>query len=200
MKRNGRKDSLEKLSKKRRGRMNLENVILSTLAVTGIVTFAAMAPNAVRLLKHVDMDWISKRDPRQRLHECMSRMRRKGLVKFNERTRRYELSDSGTRRAEEIDVGTAKISAPLRWDRRWRIVMFDISEKRKPLRRSIARLISRLGFYRLQDSVWVHPYDCEEIIALLKLKKGVGLELRYVIADAIEYDKPIREHFDLPLQ
>lgn len=196
MKKYNKKTSLESEAKKRRRKTNLENIVFSTLAVTGMVTFSVMAPNAARLLKNVDTDWISKRDPRQRLYECMARMRRKGLVRFDEKTRRYALTEKGRGAANGVS-GEEPLPLPKRWDGRWRIVMFDIAEKHKPLRRHIARLVSQLGFYRLQDSVWVHPSDCEEVIALMKLERHMGTELRYVIADAIEYDKPLREHFGL---
>ncbi|MBI5470465.1 CRISPR-associated endonuclease Cas2 [Candidatus Kaiserbacteria bacterium] len=88
---------------------------------------------------------------------------------------------------------------PRRWDRRWRIIIFDIPEKKKNVRDRVRALVQRLGFFRLQHSVWVYPYDCEEIITLLKSDLKLGSQLLYMIVDAIEYDKPIREHFDLPL-
>lgn len=191
--------SLESYAKKRRIRTNLESVIFSTLAISGMVTFAMMAPNAVRLLKHMDTDWVAKRDPKQRLYECMARMRRKELIRFDEKTRRYALTGKGRRAAQKVST-EQPLPVPKRWDGSWRMVIFDIAEKRKPLRRHIARLVAQLGFYRLQDSVWVHPSDCEEIISLIKLEKHIGTELRYVIAVAIEYDKPLREHFGLPLE
>ncbi len=194
------KSSLEDTATKRRRRTSIENILLGTLTAAGAVTFAVMAPNALAVLKHIDTDWLSKRDPRQRLHESMSRMRRKGLVRFDERTRRYRLTDTGTQMARRIQNGTVRIAIPKRWDGRWRIVMFDINEQQRSLRRKIVSLVSSLGFYRLQDSVWIHPYDCEEIVAFLKTDLQVGKELLYVIADAVEYDKPLREHFRLPLR
>lgn len=54
-----------------------------------------------------------------------------------------------------------------------------------------------LGFVRLQDSVWVYPYDCEDLITLLKADLKVGKDVLYVVADRIEYDQPLRTLFDL---
>lgn len=75
--------------------------------------------------------------------------------------------------------------------------MFDVPERQHALRTRVRQLIVGLGFYRFQDSVWVYPYDCEEIIAMLKIELGVGNKLLYVVADAVEYDKPLRTHFGL---
>ncbi len=55
-----------------------------------------------------------------------------------------------------------------------------------------------IGFVRLQDSVWVYPYDCEDFIALLKAELKIGKDVLYAIADTIEHDKGIRRHFNLP--
>ena len=89
---------------------------------------------------------------------------------------------------------------PRRWDGKWRLVIFDIKEEHKYLRQKVRNLVSQFGFQRLQDSVWVYPYDAEEVIALLKANLKIGAEVLYVIADAIEYDKLLREQFDLPAE
>ena len=78
--------------------------------------------------------------------------------------------------------------------------MFDIPERQRSLRREVRSLLIQLGFYRFQDSVWVYPYDCEEIIMLCKLEFGTGNHLLYLVADAVEYDIKIRKHFNLPLK
>ena len=46
---------------------------------------------------------------------------------------------------------------------KWRVIIFDIPEKEK-MRLQISYLFKQSGLYRLQDSVWVYPYDCEDII------------------------------------
>ena len=55
-----------------------------------------------------------------------------------------------------------------------------------------------IGFVRLQDSVWVYPYDCEDFIALLKAELKIGRDVLYAIVDTIEHDKNLRQHFNLP--
>ena len=49
----------------------------------------------------------------------------------------------------------------------------------------------------MQDSVWVYPYDCEDILTLLKTDLGVGKYILYLIVDELENDKHLREFFDL---
>ncbi len=54
-----------------------------------------------------------------------------------------------------------------------------------------------LGFARLQDSVWVYPYDCEDLMALLKADLKIGMAVLYMIVEHIENDKHLRAHFSL---
>ena len=75
--------------------------------------------------------------------------------------------------------------------------MFDIREERKRLREKVRQTLISLGFKRLQDSVWVHPYDCEDIIMLLKSDFKIGKDLLYIIADTIENDTRLRKDFGL---
>lgn len=75
--------------------------------------------------------------------------------------------------------------------------MFDIPERRRRVRTRVRQTLTTMGFYRLQDSVWVYPYDCEELIILLKADFKIGKDLLYVIADKVEHDAPLKTHFGL---
>lgn len=54
-----------------------------------------------------------------------------------------------------------------------------------------------MGFVRLQDSVWVYPYDCEDFINLIKTDFKIGKDLLYIVADKIEGDKSLVKFFKL---
>lgn len=190
--------SLESQARTKRKRVQVEQIVLTSLTVVGILSFAALAPNAARLLKHVDVAWAHKRDPRLRVRETVHRLRKKGLLTWNTGKDRLELTARGRAEASRIKTGFIEIPKPRTWDGRWRMVIFDIREERRGLRIRVRYLLKRLGFFRLQDSVWVHPYDCEEIVTLLKHDFKIGRELLYIIADAVEYDLPLRKHFKLP--
>ena len=54
-----------------------------------------------------------------------------------------------------------------------------------------------IGFVRLQDSVWVYPYDCEDLIVLLKADFKIGKDVLYMIVDEMEGDTHLRKEFGL---
>src|ERR1041385_1028851 len=167
---------MEKTIRQKMRRNQMENIVLSTLAASGMLLVAVAAPNMLKLLKNVDLRWAQKRDPRRRIRETISKLKRKELIQFVtiEGKQRMRLTTKGSQLAEKIRIGDIKINKPRKWDGQWRIVIFDIPERKRALRDKVRSLVMRLGFYRLQDSVWVHPYECEEIITLLKADLRVG--------------------------
>lgn len=86
-----------------------------------------------------------------------------------------------------------------RWDGRWRLVMFDIPERRKSDRERLRNLMTESGFKLFQESVWIFPYDCEDVITLLKIDMRLGNTVRYGIMEKLENDTAFRRMFDLPL-
>ncbi|PIR83646.1 hypothetical protein COU18_03110 [Candidatus Kaiserbacteria bacterium CG10_big_fil_rev_8_21_14_0_10_51_14] len=190
--------TMEQASKKRTRRGHVERAILSSLAIAGVGFVAMTAPNALQLLKYVDPDWIVKRDPKQRIREAAHRLRKKKLVEFVHKDKRVYLriTEKGRVRLRSLSFGP--LPKPKRWDYKWRLVIFDIPEKKHGLRARARGIVAGFGFVRLQDSVWAYPYDCEEAIALLKAELHIGKDLLYIIADAIEYDTPLRKEFGLP--
>ena len=196
-----RKISLEQSARRRTRRGLIERAIIGTLAVGGMLTIAMMAPKVLSLLKQEHLDYVLPTNPNQRLQETMSRMKRKGWIRFEQiGSKRYpRLTVLGRKQVNRLLLGTLSIRKPLRWDRRWRMVIFDIEEHHKSDRTKIRRILQRLGFLRLQNSVWIHPHDCEELIALIKTDMRIGRDVLYVIADAIEFDRPLRQHFGLPM-
>ena len=179
----------------------IERALLSTLIIGGLMPIALAAPKVLTLLKSEYLESIMPEDPRQRLHETAARLKRKGWVVFEKHNGRNHLriTEKGTREMQRIRIGTYAIRQPKRWDGKWRMVIFDIPERRRVDRMKVYGILRNLGLYRLQDSVWVHPFDCEEIITLIKTDFRLGEKLLYVIADAIDYDRRVRDHFDLPL-
>ena len=124
-----------------------------------------------------------------------SKLSKKGLLRFNGKY--YELTEAGEKKLRLLELQGYKLAKPKKWDKKWRVIIFDIPEKKKNVREQVRNLFISAGFSRLQDSVWVYPYDCEDIIGLLKTDFGVGKNILYMIVDEIENDKYLREEFKL---
>lgn len=134
-----------------------------------------------------------------RVKTTLGRLATKGLIMFEDRgDKRYaRITELGKRVLEYESLRDKALRKPKRWDGRWRVVLFDIPERRRRVRNQLRRFMQEFGFVRLQDSAWIYPYDCEDIIALAKANFRIGADALYMIVEQLERDKHLREHFGL---
>ncbi len=177
------------------------NLILRTLAVSGMISVALVAPKTLTLLKKLDRGAANRKNLYRRITQAITRLEHAGLVQTSGQyaDRKVVLTDKGHAMIETVHANEYRIPTPAFWDGKWRVVMFDIREKRRKARSQLRSLLISAGFLRLQDSVWVYPYPCDEFISLIRahLKSGTGEMLSFV-AEALESDRKLREHFRLP--
>jgi len=188
---------LESEAREIRRKGYLQTAVLTTLAVTGLVLVAIVAPNTLQLLGKLGV--ISRL--RDQTSSALTRLARRGFVTFESiGGKKYaRITEKGRRfLVYEQQKAALAVGVKRRWDRRFRIVMFDISERRRSTRIRLRRTMRETGFLRLQDSVWVYPYDCEDFVALLKSDLHLGKDVLYTVVEKIENDAWIREHFKLP--
>jgi DNA-binding transcriptional regulator PaaX len=185
---------IEDKNRKRARKENLQKIILGTVAAAGVLAVSLVAPNVIGALGKLGILPNPRR--KEYVSSSASRLVKRGLMKFENGYYKLTLKGEGILRRWEIS--DYKINQPKRWDKKWRIIIYDMPEKKKGIvRRQIFSMFNEAGFYRLQNSVWVYPYDCEDIIGLLKTDFGVGREILYIIADEIENDKHLRSRFSL---
>lgn len=187
---------LEKRASKRRCREHLQKIILDTIATAGLLSIALVAPNVIGAMNKLGIPPNPRR--KEYVSSSASKLVKKGLLKFEDGY--YQLTKEGEKILTYWELSDYKFRKPKKWDKKWRIIIYDISEKKKgKIRRRLFDLLKIAGFYRLQDSIWVYPYDCEDIVGLLKTDFGIGKEILYIIADEIENDKYLRNYFNLPI-
>lgn len=178
-------------------KMAVQTALLRTLYIGGVLTVAVMAPKMLRLIGSPDRAKEHRKEMYGRIHAAKNRLKQRGLVKES-KNGRITLTKKGEAHIERALMHEYEIPAPVLWDGKWHVLLFDIREQRRKVRLQLRFLLQGAGFIRLQDSVWVHPYPCDEFVALVRahLSSGVG-ELRHITADALESDKVLREHFHL---
>jgi len=105
------------------------------------------------------------------------------------------LNEAGKKRALTYQVKNIQVPKPGMWDKKWRVVLFDIPEDEREARDAFRGHVDYMGFFCLQKSVWVYPFDCRNeidfIVELLDIKKYV----RFIIADHIDNEEHIKDFF-----
>ena len=169
--------------------------ILAIVGVTGILVTGAVCPNLLSLLRGS----CRRRYSYQSCRRALLAIDSKGwiLVKKSDEGVRIYLTKRGQAELLLYEQGGKRLKNNGRWDGKWHLLIFDIEEKRKCIRNMVRRALINLGLYRLQDSVWIYPYDCHAILELLRIKYRVWNEALYLRADHLDNDRSLCRHFGL---
>ena len=181
--------------------------ILLCLFTAGVIMVAATSPffliNIAREIKrnrkYIKKEIIKKLDERK-IAKALERLKRNRLIILSEKNGKFklELTKKGKRIVEEIQLEDMKIEKPISWDKKWRIVIFDIPEKYKRRARDALReKLQKMKFYQLQKSVWANPYPCEKEIQFLCEFFEITPYVNIILADNIYNDIKLRKYFNL---
>jgi len=118
------------------------------------------------------------------------------VKKMNNGETRIELTEKGHKRKIQYDLEQLKIRAEASWDGRWRMLMFDIPERKKTAREALREKLKSQGFIQFQRSVWLYPYPCQDEIDFITEYFSVA-EYVNLITVKIENDRPLRTKFHL---
>lgn len=186
---------LEKEVRAEMRKTKVNNAIVGAIALGGLLAVSALASNVLGVLGKMKFS----RQRRYQVKRSFSKMLDAGYIVLEKKNgvSYAKLTAKGERFAALMNEGNIRSKKQKRWDGKWRVLIFDITEKRKNLRDKLRFTLSGIGFVRLQDSVWVYPYDCEDFIAILKIDLKMGKEVIYIIADRIENDGAVRRQFGL---
>ena len=172
---------------------NIQKALLRAVASAGLLSVAILAPNMLKILGR------SGFVPKSRFKGVVSISRKRlisaGLLIYKDGYLR--LTPLGEAKLRKLEASDFKMKKPKRWDGKWLVLIFDIKERRRDTRDKIRRTLVAIGFVRLQNSVWVYPYDCEDLITLLKADFKIGKDLLYMIVDSIENERFLLENFEL---
>jgi len=177
-------------------RADITRIILETIKVAGVLSVALLAPNVVQCLA-----MFHKKKPRYNtgyyVKNKIPRLVRKGLVTVAKGQDGWMifLTSKGEYTLNQYRISEKYQSRPVRWDRKWRMVIFDIPEKDRALRNYIRAELRSFGFEKWQDSVWVSAYDRQLSVDLMIAEFGLERRLRYFIVPSFDGDEDIQKMF-----
>lgn len=168
------------------------------LLSAGTAGIVVVAPNAVQALEQPLKKILGKRkslDSRKIAYYA----KRQELVKVVENSDGsfcVSLSEKGLKRGVAASFETMSIPRQRSWDKRWRIVLYDIPEQHVASRRFLLEKLKTLNFYMLQRSMWVYPYPCLEQIELIKhVLPEIAPHVVLLETDKIDKHNQLVKHF-----
>lgn len=175
--------------------------ILRFLAAGGSLSAVMVTPNIATVLDKSLWSYLNKLDKRAHEREwrrILYNMRKQGLISYT--TEDYyehgiKITARGRYRALKTETKYLKIPRPVKWDRHWRMVLFDIPENRKVGRDALIARLRDLGFRQLQRSAWVHPFPCREEIELLTLNHDLNKFVSYIEIKELDNQRELIKRF-----
>lgn len=84
-----------------------------------------------------------------------------------------------------------------KWDKKWRIIIYDVDESKKYLRDVFQLMLRKLEFLQLQKSVYLTPYPCENEIEYLRQIYDLGKNVAILTINGLENEQAYKEYFGL---
>ena len=125
-------------------------------------------------------------------------LRSKKLVEVQRQYDRdvYKLTKVGWFTARKL-ARVFAVEKPKKWDKKWRMVIFDIPVRKKSEAEAFRRSLRHLGMVNIQKSIWVYPHDCRDQVFYLAGRLKIEPSVRLVEADKITGEQDLKKRFGL---
>lgn len=174
----------------------MKGIVLG-LGLTAGLAVAVIAPNLFAVLGQLHSS-TKKYKPAQ-LKRSLQNLKEKNLVSISQEGSKtvVRLTKNGKQKLLKYKLEELKIKPTTKWDRKWRMVIFDIPKAFKKNSDFFSLKLRQMGFLLLQKSVWVCPYPCEDEIDFIKEIYQIRPFVRVVTADRIDIQHDLIKRFNL---
>lgn len=183
-------------SKARTKKGLVTKVALGLLAVSGGLVALAVAPGLGVALKLIDPN---PRKAMDKLERALRNLIEDDAVEVRGEgeKRKYRIAPPGEQKLARLEFAEYQTAKPQKWDGKWWVVCFDIPETEKYSRTLFQTKLSSLGFYRLQNSIFIYPYTCPGLIPLAHKAFGLHKCLRVLVAEHVDNELHLLHFFRL---
>lgn len=181
-------------------RGELAKQILLMIAGGVIISASLFAPNLAVALKPLIEHLSKKRKTQTRsIVKSITYLKRQRLVSVIEKSGQQilTLSENGKKRVLQYNLDKIFIKKPKKWDGWWRLVIFDIPEDMRQGRDALRDKLKHLGFYQLQKSCFVYPYDCRNEIDFITEIFEISPFVNFIIGKEIEGEEHLKKFFNI---
>lgn len=171
--------------------------VLRLTVTSGAIAAGLLVPNLlIGLEKPLEIFWkhLDKRERERELRRVVSYMKSNQLLK-GDYEHGLQITEKGRKRLEQADFAHLRVKSRDRWDRQWRLVIYDIPETHKQGRNALTSKLNELGFYQLQRSTWLHPFPCRQVIAAISAHYKIDSYISYIKTSHIDNQEVIVKKF-----
>lgn len=170
--------------------------ILKGLALGGFIAASFVLPNLPQVFSFFG---IKSSRERFKLNRALHNLQRQKLIDIYEKgdDMVMEITEKGEKRILKYKFDEMRIERPKKWDGYWRLIIFDIPEKHKRARSALAGKLKDMGFYPLQKSVFVCPFECRDEVDFICEFFSVRKFIRYLLVKEIDDDNFLLKYYNL---
>lgn len=162
---------------------------------SGVLEFRRTPKGYFRIVSKNKNPWL--RFHRKTLFYAIHTLFRKGLVGVDEApdgTTKVAITEEGKRLAQEEGM---RLNRPQEWDKKWRLVFFDVPEEKKKLRDAFRYHLQKMGMAEFQRSAFVFPYPCFREVNKLAEKLNLQQHIVLATAETLSNEFKFKERFGL---
>ena len=136
-------------------------------------------------------DFVNRYKKKKYLKQSLERLIKKGLI--NRRGLIFVSTGKGLRFFRKF---SKQNYFGKYWDKKWRLVSFDVPGNYSKKRDNLRRLLREFGFHRLQQSVWISPNMKDDFWKIL-VDSELNKYCKAMLVEILEGDTDLKKEFGL---
>lgn len=173
--------------------------VLKLLAAGVIITTVVLFPG-IAALGPVIKEIQERREKKEwdkfnlwRLRQVIKRLERQKAVEITGGI--VKITKKGRRKLLKFDL--EKMELKKRTDGKWRIIIYDVANLKRSQSEFFRETLKRLNFLRLQKSVYITPFVCDDEIEYLRQLFDIGSEVLILKVAGIENEQVYKRYFGI---
>ncbi|MBI3955950.1 hypothetical protein HY339_01690 [Candidatus Gottesmanbacteria bacterium] len=178
--------------------------ILTYLGIGATIATAFVSPNAAGAITKMFYSPTFSYDPegwkwhnKGYLRQSLRRLEAQKLIKYAvvDGQALITITKEGKTKVLKYALENLEVKKPQSWDGKWRVVIYDIPARDRSLQLVIRDALKAMGFYQMQESVYLFPYPCYDEVEFLRSFYNAGSMVKYLLVTKLEDDTLYREYF-----
>lgn len=181
-------------------------VALTVVAAVGVIAISAAAPNVFQAVDKIYKITKGKKHSfkakQLKTAQAFYYLKRCGLIQIQTTSKGLfaSLTAKGREKMEKLNLDTLRINKPKTWDGKWWLLAADIPTQDYRWAADLLRKkVKQMGFYPLQRTLWMYPYQPVKEIEFLCQHFGIARFVTVMEVNRLDKDdeRKLKDFFNL---
>lgn len=162
----------------------LTKALICTIGAGAVIGTALVFPAVGYLFREYKKDQWENAKKRGSLRATIKRLEKQKLISWKEINGELQLAleENGKKKILKYKMDELRLKNTGKWDKMWRVIIFDIPEDKKEAREFFREKLKNLGFSQLQKSAFVTRLECKNEIDFLRHNLEISPYVTYILA------------------